>query len=115
MYDEKAYVDYLNALSISPAKHHKGSNVSSDTSSGCFVATAVYGDYNHPYVLDFKAFRDKVLLHCKAGRLLTNYYYEVSPKLVKAISDNMIFRQIVQYIFLSPLHYIIKFLLRILR
>lgn len=29
--------------------------------SGCFVATACLGDYNHPVVLDLRRFRDEFL------------------------------------------------------
>lgn len=36
--------------------------------SGCFVATACLGDYNHPVVLDLRRFRDEFLKRKTWGR-----------------------------------------------
>jgi len=43
--------------------------------SGCFVATTVYGNYNHPNVLLLRKFRDKYLLRKKIGRIFISLYY----------------------------------------
>jgi hypothetical protein len=48
-------------------------------SGGCFVATAAWGDYDHPLVRDLRAFRDTVLQRTPAGRRLILAYYAVSP------------------------------------
>ncbi len=48
--------------------------------SGCFIATAVYEDYNHPQVMKLREFRDKHLLTNEAGKKFVNVYYKYSPK-----------------------------------
>ena len=55
---------------------------SKKSSEGCYIATMVYGDYNHPQVLVLRRYRDEVLLKSIIGKLFVNFYYYVSPKLV---------------------------------
>lgn len=50
-----------------------------DDSTGCFIATAVYGDSFCNQVVELRRFRDKVLLNMVTGRLFVKYYYKVSP------------------------------------
>jgi hypothetical protein len=45
----------------------------------CFVATAVYGDYDHPYVKVLRRFRDETLARSEAGRGFISWYYAHSP------------------------------------
>jgi hypothetical protein len=45
----------------------------------CFVATAVYGDYDHPYVKVLRAFRDGTLARSDTGRGFIAWYYASSP------------------------------------
>ena len=35
----------------------------------CFIATAVYGDYDHPQVVKLRAFRDQVLMKSLGGEV----------------------------------------------
>lgn len=63
-----AYPDTPQALAAAPK-------------SGCFIATACYGDYDHPDVLALRRFRDDRLLPSPAGRALVALYYAVSPPL----------------------------------
>ncbi|MBT4993345.1 MAG: DnaJ domain-containing protein [Candidatus Marinimicrobia bacterium] len=68
---------------------------SSSTSGGCYIATAVYGDYEHPNVRIFRRFRDEVLLASILGRCFVRSYYLVSPTFAKRMSpDNRISRMI---------------------
>ncbi len=43
--------------------------------TGCFVATAVYGDINAPQVQTLRDFRDNVLMQSEAGRMFVDFYY----------------------------------------
>jgi hypothetical protein len=52
------------------------------SSSGCYIATSVYGSYDHPQVLKLRSFRDKQLLSSSLGKYFVQTYYGVSPKLV---------------------------------
>lgn len=49
--------------------------------SGCFIATAVYGDYDHPQVLKLRHFRDSTLRKTLLGRCFISFYYSVGPHL----------------------------------
>ena len=52
-------------------------------SSGCYVATAVYGSYNCPQVWTLRRFRDYTLAKTWYGRLFIRLYYAISPTLVR--------------------------------
>ncbi len=47
--------------------------------SGCFVATAAYGDPGHPMVQILRDFRDRFLLPWSGGRWLVKKYYAHGP------------------------------------
>jgi predicted RNA-binding Zn-ribbon protein involved in translation (DUF1610 family) len=53
--------------------------------SGCFVATATYGDEDAIEVRFLRAFRDQVLKRSWIGRALTAMYYKVSPYLARTL------------------------------
>ena len=52
----KTYID--NAISY---QNKTGTSYSSNSTKkvGCYIATMVYGDYNHPQVLVLRRFRDE--------------------------------------------------------
>lgn len=52
-----------------------------DSKSGCFIATAVYGDYEAPEVLVLRSFRDNVLRQSVLGRTFIRTYYATSPRI----------------------------------
>ncbi|SDZ88415.1 hypothetical protein SAMN05216349_102112 [Oribacterium sp. KHPX15] len=52
-------------------------------SSGCYVATAVYGSYDCPEVWTLRRFRDYTLAKTWYGRAFIRTYYAISPTLVK--------------------------------
>ena len=47
----------------------------------CFVATATYGDADHPNVRFLRAWRDGYLAHRPAGRAFIDWYWRTGPKL----------------------------------
>ncbi|MBE6900311.1 MAG: hypothetical protein E7479_06580 [Ruminococcaceae bacterium] len=53
------------------------------SSGGCYVATAVYGSYDCPEVWTLRRFRDYTLAESVLGRLFIRTYYAISPTLVK--------------------------------
>lgn len=61
---------------------------SSSSSSGCFVATAVYGSYDHPAVRVLRFFRDETLMCRAPGRALVKLYYRIGPSLAVAVRRN---------------------------
>ena len=60
---------------------------SSSSSSGCYIATMVYGDYDEPQVMILREFRDKVLRNSTLGRLFIRFYYRYSPTWVEHLKD----------------------------
>lgn len=65
---------------------------------GCYIATMVYGDYNHPQVLVLRRFRDEKLSTTPIGELFIKIYYLISPKLVHILKGhkkiNIVIRKI---------------------
>ena len=64
------------------------------SSSGCYVATAVYGSYDCPEVWTLRRFRDYSLNKTVAGRAFIWTYYMLSPILVKYFGTAKWFRGI---------------------
>ena len=58
----------------------------------CFIATAVYGDYDHPQVRVLRRFRDEVLLKSAAGRRFVRWYYRVGPGLGEWVKKSKIIK-----------------------
>jgi hypothetical protein len=56
--------------------------------SGCFVATAAFGDVNSHQVVTLRSFRDEVLLHSRIGRAVVRIYYFVSPTIATHIEGS---------------------------
>lgn len=56
--------------------------------AGCYIATAVYGDYDAPQVLTLRRFRDNVLLNSRHGRAFVRAYYRLSPPLAKKLTPH---------------------------
>ena len=58
------------------------------SSSGCFIATAVYGSYWEPHVMTLRQFRDSHLLTNKLGTKLIKAYYKHSPPIANYIAKH---------------------------
>ncbi len=53
----------------------------------CFVATAAYGQEDHPTVVLLREFRDRFLQKCYLGRCFIDTYYKVGPSLADLIRN----------------------------
>lgn len=53
----------------------------------CFIATAAFGDYDHPMVRVLRRFRDEVLSSSQLGRVVIRCYYWASPGLADWIAQ----------------------------
>ena len=67
-------------------------NSGSNSKEGCFIATAAYGDFNHPTVMQFRHFRNNTLNNNVLGRYLVRVYYEISPNCSRIIKKSPILR-----------------------
>lgn len=65
----------------------------SDKSSGCYIATCVYGSYDCPQVWTLRRYRDYILAETWYGRLFIHTYYAISPIIVKRFGDTIWFKK----------------------
>ncbi|MBQ7122530.1 MAG: zinc-ribbon domain-containing protein [Clostridia bacterium] len=63
-----------------------------NSSGGCYVATAVYGSYDCPEVWTLRRFRDDTLAETWYGRAFIRTYYAISPTLVKWFGETEWFK-----------------------
>tara|TARA_B100000780_G_C21085241_1_gene437168 strand:- start:190 stop:888 length:699 start_codon:yes stop_codon:yes gene_type:complete len=83
----------------------KADNASSTGSKGgCFVATATMGDYDHPIVLDLRAFRDETLKKTLFGKLFIKVYYTFGPYPAAIIAKSKKLRSLSLKYLIEPLH-----------
>lgn len=66
--------------------------INTASSSGCYVATAVYGSYDCPEVWTLRRFRDFTLDETWYGRLFIKAYYTTSPTFVKYFGNVKLFK-----------------------
>lgn len=57
------------------------------SNDGCYIATMVYGDYNHPQVITLRKYRDDVLRKSSFGKWFIDFYYRESPGLVNRLKN----------------------------
>lgn len=71
--------------------------------SGCFIATACYGDYEASEVLVLRHFRDSVLLESSVGKVAVNIYYFLSPPFARLIAKSDILKTAIRKYLLTPI------------
>lgn len=82
-----SYNNY-RTISYSPTTISSYSLKSNNKSSeGCYIATMVYGDYDHPKVMVLRQYRDNYLMKSFFGRCFVKIYYCLSPKAVRVLRD----------------------------
>ncbi len=74
----------------------------------CFIATAAYGSFLHPYVTELRAFRDDYLLSNRLGRWFVDFYYEHSPPIAARIAEDETLRWLARLV-LAPLVYTVMY------
>lgn len=72
--------------------------------SGCYIATSVYGNYNHPQVLKLRYFRDEILARSLIGKIIIKFYYLISPLIVKIFGKSKKFNIVMQRILEKFIH-----------
>ena len=80
-------------------KYQENLTVNSGTKKErCYIATSIYGDYDHPKVIILRRFRDKTLKGSFIGKILVVIYYKISPTIVKIFGSQSYFRKPVKYL-----------------
>ena len=64
---------------------------------GCFIATACYGSYDHPYVKILRSYRDKYLLTTTWGTVFVHFYYKHSPPIARYIAKREALKTVVRW------------------
>ena len=72
--------------------------ISKSSNGDCFVATAVYGKYDHPDVLSLQRFRDETLCHSALGQAFIAWYYRYGPALAKYVEQSHFLKQCTRWI-----------------
>lgn len=75
----------------------------STKTGGCYIATACYGSYDHPDVITFRQFRDKILLNTAVGRVFVWSYYKLSPPIASRLCHVRWLSTIIRKWLLEPL------------
>jgi rRNA maturation protein Nop10 len=78
----------------------------------CYIATAIMGDIDHPYVETIRNFRDLALSNNFLGKIFINFYYHVSPFFAEIIARNEYLKRITKIILIRPLYKLAKYSLR---
>lgn len=74
-----------------------------ESSTGCFIATAAYGAPDAPEVTLLREFRDRILSTTRAGRAFIGLYYRTSPPVARLLSRSPVARMVVRVLLLAPL------------
>ncbi|WP_445712107.1 CFI-box-CTERM domain-containing protein [Flavobacterium sp.] len=104
------YNEAIQSNSYLEPRNNSVKTSKSGKNSGCFIATATMGDYNHPVVLDLRLFRDNWLLKRNWGINFTNMYYKHSPKIADFIEKSKFLKFITFILIVKPLQLITKLL-----
>lgn len=91
---ENEGVEELNNIDVSTVKFK---------SSGCFIATAVYGSPYANEVILLKEFRDNWLLNFKLGKIFVAFYYWISPPIANLIAKSNSLKALTKSILIIPL------------
>jgi len=79
----------------------------------CFVATAVYGDPLHTKVCLLREARNKLLVGHTIGRIVTRYYYRISPALSTYLINHTFIRRLIKFSVIEPICCVASLLLMV--
>ncbi len=72
------------------------SQLNPPSSGGCYIATMVYGDYDHPQVKVLRDFRDSYLAKRHWGRQFIGWYYAHSPNWVEKLKNYHLIHSVIR-------------------
>ena len=91
--EKREYVEYQNEIADSLKESQKPI-----IAGGCYIATMVYKDYDHPKVMVLRNFRDTFLTKYFLGRVFIRWYYRYSPSLVELLKDKKAINRMIEKI-----------------
>ena len=87
------FVEYMDGTEEKIYPSDISFSIPEGVSTGCYVATAVYGSYDCPEVWTLRRYRDNTLAETWYGRAFIKTYYAISPTLVKWFGDTQWFKK----------------------
>ena len=69
-------------------------DIKASRSSGCYIATAIYGSYDCPEVWILRRYRDNILATTWYGKAFIHSYYAISPFIVKKFGRTLWFKKV---------------------
>lgn len=91
--NKDSYKEYLAKY---PNGNHK--REAERKARACYVATMVYGNYDHPQVIALREFRDDTLRNSALGRAFIRFYYKNSPSWVEKMQGKKALNSIIRTI-----------------
>lgn len=79
-------------------RFHQTPTLDPPKSGGCYIATMVYGDYDHPQVMALRNFRDTYLAKRDWGKRFIRFYYKHSPGWVERLKNHKRINQAIKLI-----------------
>jgi len=76
--------------------------------TGCFIATAVYGTPVAEQIDVLREFRDVVLLESEAGSRFVTWYYQKSPPIAEFLAGNELLRTFTREFLVNPVVWIVE-------
>jgi hypothetical protein len=73
-----------------------GDSGGSNSDSGCYIATMVYGSYEAPKVMVLRSFRDNFLAKYTWGNNFIKWYYRKSPVFVSKHKENKVLGSVIR-------------------
>lgn len=91
----KNQLDELKSADIfgSTERTHRRHQAAANDNSGCFIATATLGSYDHSIVLELRQFRDEWILTKNWGKSFVNWYYYYGAIAAKSIEKNIVLKR----------------------
>lgn len=83
-----------NTVSTSVESGAGRTEIKSKDGAACFVATAVYGDAQHPNVVALRRWRDVSLSRSASGRIFISLYWKVGPPLANLVRKSVLLQKI---------------------
>jgi hypothetical protein len=91
---EKIFIETENKQEEIIQTKHEINEILEEKKSGCYVATCVYGSYEHEKVKTLRNYRDTKLSKNYLGKIFIKTYYTISPTIVKYLGENKLFKKI---------------------
>lgn len=91
---KRKYASETTTRSSNNQNSYSQSSYTSQSSGGCYIATAVYGSYDCPEVWTLRRYRDRCLAQTWYGRIFIRIYYAISPTLVRLFGNTSWFKSI---------------------